>query len=123
MYAVAILYSFKKLSSSYKYNAIPEWRHVSNTDCYGQFGGGEIGFNHGWEKPRFLKKKQPTWVFLFFLWKKQFFWFFKKKQDFVLYLGKWKNLILNFFYCIMQYHYFYNYTITCYTYYTIQIWG
>ena len=73
MYAVAILYSFKKLSSSYKYNAIPEWRHVSNTDCYGQFGGGEIGFNLGWEKPRFLKKKTTHLGFFVFFMKKAVF--------------------------------------------------
>jgi len=33
MYAVAILCSFKKLSSSYKCSAIPEWRHVLGVDC------------------------------------------------------------------------------------------
>ena len=48
------------------------------------------------ERYRFLKK-QPT----FFLNS-----FFEKKQVFVLFLKKHKNPILNYFYCIMQYHHF-----------------
>jgi len=35
----------KKLSSSYQCNAVPEWRPVSNFECCGHFGGGEISFH------------------------------------------------------------------------------
>jgi len=31
-------------SSSYKCNAIPEWRRVSIVDCCSKLSGGEIGF-------------------------------------------------------------------------------
>ena len=56
----------------------------------------------------------------FFSKKTTHLFFFQNEQDFLLSLRK--NLILQCFYCIMQYHYFQNYTIiTCYTYYAIQI--
>ena len=47
--------------------------------------------------------------------------FFEKKQDFIFSLKKMKKPILNYFYSIMQYDYFQNYTIiTCYIYYDSQ---
>ena len=53
-------------------------------------------------------------------WKISFF----KETDFCYVLKKHKNPILNCFYCIMQYHYFQNYTIkTCCTHYGFQNWG
>jgi len=64
------------------------------------------------KNPGFLKKNNPP-VFLGFSKRNKILFFFE---------GKWKNLILNYFYCIMQHHNFQNYTIiTCYIYYAIQI--
>ena len=49
---------------------------------------------------------------------------FLKRNRFLFFYKKNKDPILNCFYCIMQYHHFQNYiTMTCYTYYDIQIWG
>jgi len=63
-------------------------------------------YRQGWEKPVFFKKNKSLGFF-----KKRIFWVFKKKQDFFLFLRKTEKPYSQLFYCIMQYHYFQNYTI------------
>jgi len=78
----------------------------------------------GWEKPVFFKKKQPTSFFVFFFKKSvTFLGFLKSNKILFFFQRKQKNHILNCFYSIMQYPYFQNYTIICYTYYAINIEG
>jgi len=75
--------------------------------------------NQGWEKP--IKKK--TIHPFFGLFNSERFCFFKNKRVLIRFLKKTKTPS-ELFYCIMQYHHFQKYTIiTCYTYYSIQIWG
>ena len=72
------------------------------------------------KNPGFLKKT----THLLFFNPKPIFMFLKKKQVLFFIYEKHKNPILNYFYCIMQYHHFQNYAIiTCYTYYGVQNWG
>jgi len=62
------------------------------------------------EKNPFFSKKKLSCFFVVFC-EKVFFVFFKRNKILLFFYGKWKNPILNCFHCIMQYHYFQNYTI------------